>query len=145
MSVYVRIWGGLDVLYVLWRVYRDVLESKVPFYSAFAESLSDIQSFGQASVLILTAVGTVVMLSMVLSGPLMLMLHKSGVYISLVQLPFRLILLVPPTFFFVQMSKDYIPLPGWLFISIILIMEIFKVATEIRWLKNVKKGKGGTF
>ena len=144
MSVYVRIWGGLDVFYVLWRVYRDVLESKVPFYSTFVESLSDAQSLGQASFLILTAVGTVVMLSMVLSGPLMLMLHKAGVYISLVQLPFRLILLVPPTFFFVQMAKDYVPLPGWLLISIILIMEIFKVATDIRWLRNVKKGQQQT-
>lgn len=101
-SVYVRLWGGLDTAYIQWRVVKDVLDLKVPFFSSFDESLSAAAGFGQMPILIVTAVGAVVTLSIVVSGPLMMALKRVGVYVSLVQLPFRLTLLIPPTFFFIH-------------------------------------------
>ena len=98
-SIYVRLWGGLDVAYVLWRVLKDVSESKIAFLSSLTESLSAAAGFGQLSISILTYVAVIVTLSIILSGPLMLMLVRAGVYISPVQFPFRLILMIPPTFF----------------------------------------------
>lgn len=140
LSVYVRLWGGLDIAYVLWRVVKDVSESKVPFLGAFSESLSAAEGFGQTSILILTVVGAVITLSIVLSGPLMLVLRRSGVYISLVQFPFRLTLLIPPTFFFVQSARDY--LPSLLLVAVILILEVIKATTEILWLRMRKQSEG---
>ena len=67
----------------------------------------------------------------------MLALRKVGVYISLVQLPFRLILLVPPTFFFIQSARGY--LPGLLLITVIFILEVVKAITEILWLRSRKQ------
>lgn len=134
---FIRFWGGLDVVYVLWRVINDVSESKVPFLEVFSESLGAAAGFGQTSISILTAVGVVVTLSIVFSGPLMLALNRVGVYVSLVQFPFRLILLVPPTFFFVQSTRDY--LPSLLLIVVILILEIIKAVTEILWLRRRKQ------
>ena len=88
LSFYVRLWGGLDVAYILWRVIKDLSESNIPFLGAFSEALSAAEEFGQTLVLIMTVVVAVVTLSIILSGPLMLALRKVGVYISLVQLPF---------------------------------------------------------
>lgn len=129
-----RFWGGLDVAYVLWRVFKDVLESKIPFFSSFVESLNVAVEFGQASILIMTGVSAVITLSIVVSGPLMLLLRRSGVYISIVQFPFRLTLLISPTFFFIQSAKDY--LPSLLLVAVILILEVVKLVTEIFWLKR---------
>lgn len=135
-SVYVRLWGGLDIAYVLWRVLKDVSESKIPFLSSLTESLSAAAGFGQLSISILTYVAVIVTLSIVLSGPLMLMLVRAGVYISLVQFPFRLILIIPPTFFFIQSARDY--LPSKLLIAMILILEVTKAVTEVIWLRKGK-------
>ena len=139
-SVYVRLWGGLDVAYVLWRVVKDVSELKVPFLGSFGEPLSAAAGFGQTSISILTAVGVIVTLSIIFSGPLMLMLNRVGVYVSLFQFPFRLTLLVPPTFFFIQSARVY--LPGLLLIMAILTLELVKVVTEIVWLKRGRGQKG---
>lgn len=133
-SIYVRFWGLLDVAYVLWRVINDVSESKVPFLASFAESLSAAAGFGKASISILTAIGFVVTLSIVLSGPLMLALSRVGVYVSLFQFPFRLTLFIPTTFFFIHSARDY--LPSLLLVAVILILEIVKVITEIFWLRR---------
>lgn len=140
LSLYVRFWGGLDVAYILWRVVKDVSESNIPFLGAFSEALGAGEEFGQTSVLIMTVVAAVITLSIVLSGPLMLALRKAGVYISLVQLPFRLTLLVPPTFFFIHSARDY--LPSLLLIAVILILEIIKAITEILWLRSRKQQPG---
>ena len=137
LSFYVRLWGGLDVAYTLWRVVKDVSESNIPFLGAFSEALGAAEEFGQTSVLIMTIVAAVVTLSIILSGLLMLALRKVGVYISLVQLPFRLTLLAPPTFFFIQSARDY--LPSLLLIAVIFILEIIKAITEILWLRSRKQ------
>ena len=137
LSFYVRLWGGLDVVYILWRVVKDVSESNIPFLGVFSEALGAAKEFGQTSVLIMTVVAAVVTLSIILSGPLMLSLRKIGVYISLIQLPFRLTLLVPSTFFFIQSARDY--LPSLLLIAVIFILEIIKAITEILWLRSRKQ------
>lgn len=137
LSFYVRLWGGLDVVYILWRVVKDVSESNIPFLGVFSEALGAAEEFGQTSVLIMTVVAAVVTLSIILSGPLMLSLRKIGVYISLIQLPFRLTLLVPSTFFFIQSARDY--LPSLLLIAVIFILEIIKAITEILWLRSRKQ------
>ena len=134
LSFYVRLWGGLDVAYILWRVVKDVSESNIPFLGTFSEALSAAKEFDQTSVLIMMVVAAVVTLSIILSGPLMLALRKVGVYISLVQFPFRLTLSVPPTFFFIQSARDY--LPSLLLIAVIFILEIIKAITEIFWLRS---------
>lgn len=137
LSLYVRFWGGLDVAYILWRVVKDISESNIPFLCAFSEAIGAAEEFGQTSILIMTVVAAVVTLSIVLSGPLMLALRKVGVYISLLQLPFRLTLLLPPTFFFIQSARDY--LPSMLLIAMIFILEIVKAITEILWLRSRKQ------
>lgn len=133
-SIFIRLWGGLDIAYVLWRVINDVSDSKAPYIGSLAESLSAAEGFGQTSMFILTAVGLVVTLSIIFSGPLMLMLSRVGVYVSLIQFPFRLLFLVPPTFFLVQSAREY--LPSLLLIAVILILEATKVVTEILWLRS---------
>ena len=137
LSLYVRLWGGLDVVYILWRVVKDISESNIPFLSTFSGAFGAAEEFGQTSVLIMTVVSAVVTLSIFLSGPLMLALRKTGVYISLIQSPFRLALLAPPTFFFIQSAKDY--LPSSLLIAVIFILEIVKIITEILWLRSRKQ------
>lgn len=133
-SIYIRLWGVLDIVYVLWKMLNDIEESKIPFVGSLSESLVAAAGFGQPLISILTYVAVILTLSIVFSGPLMLALIKVGVYISLVQFPFRLMLIMPPTFFFIQSAKDYIS--GPVIIGLILTLEIAKAVTEVIWLRN---------
>lgn len=133
-SIYIRLWGVLDIVYVLWNMLNDLEESKIPFIGSLSESLDSAAGFGQPLISILTYVAVILTLSIIFSGPLMLALIKVGVYISLVQFPFRLMLIMPPTFFFIQSAKDYIS--GPIIIGLILTLEIAKAVTEVIWLRN---------
>lgn len=132
-SVFVRVWGALDIAYVAWRVVSDISESKIPFIGNIMESYEVGGEFGIFSLQVLALIASLLILSMILSGPLMLFLRKAGVYISLVQFPFRIVLAVPPTFFFLQSLNEAIP--SVVLIGAILMLEVVKAVTEILWLR----------
>lgn len=133
-AFYIRLWGALDVAYILWRAYSDIVKSRIPFYDTFYDAYESAVGFGQPSILIFTSIAVILSLLIFLSGPLMLALKRSGVYISLIQFPFRLILVIPPTFFF--LSGTLTILPSFAVIALIFLIEIFKAVTQVLWLRS---------
>ena len=92
--------GGVDLCYVLWVVYADLTSSRVPFLDSVIDAVDASLGFGIALITAVTIVASLVHLTVIASGFLMLMLKVSGVYISLLQAPFRVFLAIPPTLFF---------------------------------------------
>lgn len=133
-SICVRLWGAMDVGYVLWRSAKDISESSFPFFGSFFEPLSAAETFGLTSVTILTGIAVVVTATILVSGPLMIMLNRAGVYLSLVQFPFRLAFMVPPTFFFVQSAGVYLPI--FAVVLVVMVLEVLKAVTQILWLRR---------
>jgi hypothetical protein len=121
---------------MVWIIYGDLTSGKMPFFDSFSSALDASVAFDQIGVTVLTVAGFVINLSVIVSGILMLMLNKVGVYISLLQAPFRIFLVIPPTLFFLAEAVDNIAIPGWTLIAAIMIVEIVKIVSELVWLKK---------
>lgn len=133
-SICVRLWGALDIGYVLWRSAKDISESNFPFFGSFFEPLSAAEAFGLTSITILTGIAVVVTATILVSGPLMMMLNRTGVYLSLLQFPFRLAFIVPPTFFFIQSAGSYLPI--FSVVLAVMALEVLKAVTQVLWLRK---------
>ena len=135
LSNWIRIWGGIDICYILWVICNDLLHQKIPFYNAFIDLINISKNFEHFGILIFTVLIYFCSISIIFSGYFMLNLDKRGVYISLIQSPFRLFLIIPPTFFFIAKLGNYITIPNWIFLIVIILIEIIKIITQIKWLK----------
>lgn len=138
LPLLIKFWGFVDICYVAWVVYRDIISNKLPFIDRLLDAIIASVNFELIGVTAITIAGAIVSLTVIISGVLMLMLNKWGIYISLLQAPFRLFLIIPPTFFFLSKILGNAPVAGWIVIAIILAIEILKVVTELLWLKNTK-------
>lgn len=79
--------------------------------------------------------------STVFSGFLMFKLKKTGVYLSLIQAPFRVLLVISPTLFFLSSLSGFVPDHEWIIYVAILAVEVLKIISECSWLKVNKKSK----
>lgn len=140
-SKFIRFWGVLDVCYVLWVIYADLTSGRIPFFGYFVEAMDASSGFDLLPITMATIVGSLVNLTVIVSGILMLMLRKQGVYISLFQAPFRLFLIISPTLFFISKITDNFSIAGWFVLGIIAAVELFKVATEVMWLRKTRKSR----
>jgi hypothetical protein len=138
LSRFIRLWGFIDICYVIWIIYEDIASEKIPFFDSFLSALDASTAFDQLGITVLTVTGFVINLSVIVSGILMLMLNKVGVYVSLLQAPFRIFLIIPPTLFFLTKAGDNMAVPGWILIVVVMIVEVVKIVTELAWLKQNK-------
>lgn len=132
----IRVWGLFDVTLLIWIFVRDALSGKVPFFSDFAENFRAAQGFEEPFLVIGDAIVSTVMLTIIISGPLQILLRKMGVFLSLLQFPFRLFLFIPPTAFFLSSLNDYAP--QFVLFSMIVAIEIIKTSTQIVWIRKHK-------
>lgn len=132
LAAVLRFWGFLDLCYVGWQVYLGVKDSRIPFIDEFSDSMNAAVGFGDSFGIVLTGVAGVMALTILISGPLLLIQSRIGAIVSLVQFPFRVTLLIPPTFFFIA----NVPMSAWVLYLVILTLEVVKVGTVIRWLKS---------
>jgi hypothetical protein len=135
MRLLIRFYGALDGLLIIWVVVSALRFGKIPFITDFIESTSASESFGLPYGHAIAALPFLLLLSVLISGPLLLWLKRFGVYLSLVQAPFRLLWVLQPTFFFFLAIKG----DGYLYFAQIIIvvgLEILKVVTLIAWLRT---------
>lgn len=136
LSHMVVFWGSIDLAYVLWVLVGDTHRGDIPFFSSLANDISDAHSFHGASFVALVVVGHMAKFSTLFSGMLMLASRKAGVYISLIQAPFRFFLIIPPTAFFIMaVETSSIGFRVTLF-GFVFLVEVVKVYTEVMWLKD---------
>lgn len=134
----ILLWGLIDLFYVVWIVFSAIQIGNVPFYSDFIENLNVAISFGEYYPVAMVVVTYSMQVTIVISALFMLLSKKIGVYISLIQAPFRIFLVLPFTFFFIVSIKKYVPFSMLYLVVFVYFLEFFKIYTQVGFLK-IKK------
>jgi len=134
----IKIFGLLDILLILWIFYKSYSAKKIPIYSDLQESLVSAKDFGFAEIIFSAAMvlSSIMLVSIIFSGFFMLKLKRIGIYLSLIQSPFRILLLIQPTFFFLSTPLIKLGLNHPSPFLLIVLLELGKIAFQISWLKN---------
>lgn len=134
----IRFYGALDVACVLYILGKAISSGDIPVYGELAAGMRAAEAFGSYVPLLVLGVfiGGALKVTLVVSGCLMLLLKRSGVFLSLVQAPLRLLLLMPLTFFFVSFLVGPTGLNKLYFVCFAFALEIIKFVTQIYWLRR---------
>ena len=140
-------WGILDLCSISWYIGVSFFKGGVPFYGDIAMAKNTAVSFGHPLPIILSSIGLVMYVTLIPSGILLVKQNKYGAIISYIQTPFRLLLgFLPPSIFFIHWPVRHIIdvketsklILGIIIVSLVLISEIPKLYTVIKWHKKIK-------
>ncbi len=132
-------WGILDLLSIGWYIGMDIYKGRIPIAQEIFDGSATIKNFGFPNFTFLIYIGALLFVSPILSGILLILNKKSGLILSYIQTPFRLILIIPPSIFFILwplndlMEKSVVL---WLGFTLVLISETIKISTLIVWNKR---------
>lgn len=129
------LWGLLDLLLVASVFFTALQAGGIPYYSKFIEDIAAAKSFGPAYPVAAVFATYLLQVSIILTGFMMLLKIRMGVFLSLAQAPFRLLLIIPPTFFFIASLKSIVPSIYVLLVGVVFILEFYKIYTQIKWLR----------
>jgi hypothetical protein len=133
-----KFWGVLDLLSVFWYFGWNVAHGYIPVLNDIEKVSKNINSFGLPEYKFFSYVSVLIYLSTILSGMLLVFQKKSGLIISYIQTPFRLITIIPPSIFFILWPlKSIFEIPPlWLGVALIIFSETLKISTLILWNKR---------
>lgn len=130
-----RFYGLLDIALIAWVAISAGLAGEIPIFDDLAESVGVARAFGSPLSIALAVGAFALLISVAVSGPLLLLLKRPGVYLALFQAPFRMLWVIQPSFFFLAVWKGGGAV-YWAQIALILALELFKAVSMIVWLKN---------
>ena len=133
-----KFWGILDLLSVFWYISWNVAHGHIPVLIDIEKVSRNITNFGLPEYNFLSYVSVLLYLSPFLSGILLVLQKKAGLIISYIQTPFILVLIIPPSIFFILWPlKSIFEIPPlWLGIALIIMSETLKISTLILWNKR---------
>lgn len=128
--------GVIDLAYIAWLFLESLKAQKIPIYSNLLHDIEAAGLFGSIYSLFFVFGSHLLSVSILLSGILLIKNNRFGLALALIQSPFRLLLIIPPTFFFVSWLEDYFPTMGYVFIGLVYLMEVLKIATLTYYFKE---------
>lgn len=146
------LWGSLDILSFSWFVGKSFARANIPFISEIKQSIMTAKSFGVPSVSAIGIISTIAYFTLIISGVLLVTRKKHGAILSYIQCPLRLVLFIPPSIFFITWPIKYIfgvpngdslqdifhpSIIAWF--TLILVSEILKMITVIKWHKQLNR------
>ena len=128
-------WGLCDLSSLAWYIGWRIYQGQIPFYYDYLQAYMVMRSTGDPMPVLGCAVSILLYLSLAFSGVLLLRKKISGAILSYIQTPFRLLILIPPSLFFIHWPWKYIlNKPSFAFgVFLLIASEIFKVATVVIW------------
>jgi hypothetical protein len=132
------IWGLLDLSFFGWFVGTSLLAGRVPIYSDLHSAGETARSFGSLFPVAITALSTILYVSVLVSGTLLCLRKHVGVVLAYAQFPFRLAFVVPSLFFIPWLVA---PLPHRITVATSMVLigssELFKVWSLWFWQRRV--------
>lgn len=132
------IWGLLDLSFFGWFVGTSLLAGRVPIYSDLHTAEETATSIGSLFPVAVTALSTILYVSVLVSGTLLFLRKHIGVVLAYAQFPFRLALVVPSLFFIPWLVA---PLPHRIAIAVDIVLigssELFKVWSLWFWERRI--------
>ena len=123
-------------MFVVWYLGMNISKGQIPLVHDISSGINTFNSFGFSNLAFLAYFSVLLYLSPILSGTLLLTKKKAGIIISYIQVPFRLLQLIPPSIFFIlwplnsSMNKTIIIVLG---ILLTIFSEIIKILSLIYW------------
>lgn len=127
-----RLWGGLDALYLLLYLVGSIRRGHFPVVTDL-QNMWGIWSEQGWLTIALMAMNVVLQASIIFSAALLLGARKAGIYVGLAQMPWRLLFAVPSfsvLLVWASLAPGYNP---WLMLGLIVISELIKGGT-LMWL-----------
>ncbi|MGE8168772.1 hypothetical protein ACQKO7_11295 [Pseudomonas putida] len=122
-----RVWGALDIIYVLILVAGSVSRGMVPFLSDFNAALENVRRWG-GDFEFFVWVGGALQISVLATGILLCCGKKLGIYLALAQIPFRLFFLIPSVSVILLLPT----INPWLWAGLLIASELAK-AYSLWW------------
>ncbi|MEN6475035.1 MAG: hypothetical protein ABFD81_13555 [Syntrophaceae bacterium] len=134
-------WGLCDLGSLAWYIGWRIYQGQFPFYYDYLQAYMIMRGTGDPMPVLGCAVSILLYLSLAFSGVLLLRKKILGAILSYIQTPFRLLILIPPSLFFIHWPWKYIiNKPTFAFgVFLLIASEIFKVATVVIWHKRQKR------
>ena len=131
----VIVWGVFDVLTIAWYLGWSIVHKRIPFVYDIRELIVSTTSLGIVWMIVLSVFGLVIYLSLAASGYLLITHKKAGAIIAHIQTPFRLLMIIPPSIFFILwplsfVTESYHIVLGY---SLIIPIETMKTTSLIMW------------
>lgn len=127
------------MLYFIWMIFMSFTSVSGSVFSDFANILQTGVNFGGSLYAALSILAVIVVLTTPISGALMIRTVRAGIYISILQFPFKLFLVVPPTFSFLLSAVNFHPSIQVLVFAVVMLFEIVKLGIQIMWLKEERR------
>lgn len=142
VKLIIAIWGLCDMCSIGWYIALRIVHGQIPFYHDVLKSIeTNKMVYGSSSVPPVTVVALVLYASLAFSGVYLVNLRKVGAILSYIQTPFRFVLLIPPSIFFITWPLKHIFRdPGTIIAFatlgiVVLLSETLKLWSVIRWHK----------
>ena len=127
-------WGVLDVVFVVIYIHGRMRQDEIPYVSDVSGLIRVLHDFDWF-VIMLAFLGVALHLSIICSSVFLVLGWRVGLYLSLVQIPFRIFYMFP-SLSFVLMVAAYIPgFAPWLFFCLVVVSEAVKAYSLRRALK----------
>ena len=131
-------WGIFDLSAVAWYMGWNIYYGKLPIAHDVQRIIENTTSLGMPSLMYVAFFGLLIYVSLLVSGFFLIKRKKAGCIISYFQTPFRLMMIIPPSIFFILWPLKYLfEKPQILIgISLVVLSEICKLVTVIKWHKD---------
>ena len=131
--------GIFDLLAVAWYMGWNLYYGKLPVANDVKLILENASSIEIPLLAYVFIFGLIIYLSLLLSGIFFIKMQKAGAIISYFQTPFRLLMIMPPSIFFILWPLKYLFENPSIYFGIILIIlsEIIKMFTVGKWHRNM--------
>ena len=132
-------WGVADLLSVSWYAGMNMYRGKIPMIHDIQQGILNIDSFGFPEFSFLIYIAVILYVSPILSGILLMLRKRAGIILSYIQTPFRLILIIPPSIFFIlwPLNESIQPRTALLLgFCLVFISEAIKLTSLVLWNKK---------
>ncbi len=131
-AVTYRIWGGLDILYLLMYVQFSFAENKLPFIDDGFAIIRNLKQIGEIGAVVYESSYLIVFLSLAVSGVMLVLRKPAGKVIAYVQTPFRFVFMIP-SISLLTLAIPHFQATDALIITTFLLSETIKVGSLVRW------------
>jgi hypothetical protein len=140
----IAVWGLFDIITIGWRTGVDIYCGEIPFLYGIRKywetNTSIYGSHPPLDILVIPYAWAACYLSLIVSGIFFLKRHRFAAILSYTQTPFRLILFIPPSIFFILWPLKYIFAKPSIFLGIglVILSEALKLYSVVRWRRMTK-------
>jgi hypothetical protein len=133
------IWGVLDLLAIAWYMGWTIYHGRLPIANEVKSIFENTTLFGLPHLMYAVFFGMLIYFSLLASGFCLIKRKKAGAIISYFQTPFRLLMVIPPSIFFILWPLKYLFEKPPIIIGLILtvLSEFCKLLTVIKWHRSL--------